>query len=66
MTLTEEEKISISKQVLQAKENGRKLWADFEANKDKKDFLVQFSKDNGFSIDTKSCPRNLWTIIIRW
>jgi hypothetical protein len=66
MILSEEEKQSIQNQILKAKSDGHKLWADFEATKEKKDFVVEFSKLNNFSVETDVCPRKLWTIIVRW
>lgn len=66
MILSEEEKESIKNQILKTKLDGRRLWADFEATKEKKDFVVELSKMNNFSVETEICPRKLWTIIVRW
>ena len=66
MMLSPEEKNSITNQILIARSNGRKFWADFEASKEKKDFIVEFSKQNGFSAEVETCPRKIWTVIVRW
>jgi hypothetical protein len=64
--LSQEEKESIENQIFKAVENGRKVWADFEVTKEKKDFMVEFAKSKGFSIEVETCPRKIWTVIIKF
>ena len=44
--LSQEEKESIENQIFKAVENGRKVWADFEVTKEKKDFMSKIKIDN--------------------
>lgn len=62
-TLPEVEKIE--KEVLRAREEGRKYWYGMSLYKEVKNQIEErFTKENGYIVEPKMCPRKLWDVII--
>lgn len=62
-TLPEVEKIE--KEVLRAREEGRKYWYGMSLYKEVKNQVeTKFNQENGYIVEAKMCPRKLWDVII--
>ena len=62
-TLPEVEKIE--KEVLRAREEGRKYWYGMSLYKEVKNQIEErFKHEDGYIVEAKMCPRKLWDVII--
>jgi uncharacterized protein with PIN domain len=55
----------IEKEVLRAREEGRKYWYGMSLYKEVKNQIEErFKQEDGYIVESKMCPRKLWDVII--